>query len=248
MFDRYSQAATLRYWGLPFAARGLVDEASKTIGKSIDIFTALKQDEPNGFSEAYFAMHCYWIGDYERCLTSANRSLRLVEKAEVRRDVIRATRLQGFAQYGLRNFEEAHQKLVNSLEDARKVNFIHEEVYSLLGLARIDLVLKQYESAFQKLEGIWEIAERGPYPIFLADAYNIQGQIYQAIGDKAGAINAAKQAYSAAWCDGPPYAYHWGLQLASQILQELCADPPKLPDFHQPTNSESPKIDIDKLL
>jgi len=248
MADRYSQAATLRYWGLPFAARGFVNEATKTLGKSIDIFMALQQSEPGGLSEAYFAMHCYWIGDYERCLAAANRSFRLVEKSEVRRDVIRAKRLQGFAQYGLGNLEAAQELLVNSLETARKVNFIHEEIYSLLGLARINLALEEYEPALEKLDGIWELAERGPYPLFLADAYNILGRVSQAIGDIQRAIDAAKKAYSAAWCDGQLYSYHWGLKLASEILDELGEEPPNVPYFDQIQPADMVKLDIDSLL
>jgi hypothetical protein len=58
------------------------------------------------------------------------------------------------------------------------------------------------------LDEVWDKCERGPYPLFHADAFNVLAQIERDSGHKAEAIAAATQAYRQAWCDGPPFSYH----------------------------------------
>ena len=77
------------------------------------------------------------------------------------------------------------------------------------------------QPARELLDAVWEAAERGPYPLIHADAFNVLGQIELDEGKKDAAIEAAKKAYRLAWCDGPPFAYHWGLEKAKQHLKEL---------------------------
>lgn len=45
------------------------------------------------------------------------------------------------------------------------------------------------------------------------------------------AIAAATRAYVLAWCDGPPFAYHWCLITARDLLLEWGASCPVLPPF-----------------
>jgi hypothetical protein len=47
------------------------------------------------------------------------------------------------------------------------------------------------------------------------------------------AVEAALLAYALAWCDGPPFAYHWGLLAAEKHLAELGARKPELPPFNE---------------
>ncbi len=54
------------------------------------------------------------------------------------------------------------------------------------------------------LTDVWEAAEHGPYPLRQADAYNVLTEICLLEGNEVGAIEAATNAYRAAWCDGPP--------------------------------------------
>jgi hypothetical protein len=63
-------------------------------------------------------------------------------------------------------------------------------------------------------------------------------------GDKPGAIAAATNAYKAAWCDGPPYAYHWGLQKAKSHLAALGAPEPVLPPFDESKFEPLPEVEI----
>ena len=52
-------------------------------------------------------------------------------------------------------------------------------------------------------------------------------------------------AYQKAWCDGPPYAYHYGLQNAKRLLKELGAEAPNLPPFDPSKFEPMPEVEID---
>jgi hypothetical protein len=62
---------------------------------------------------------------------------------------------------------------------------------------------------------------------------NVLTQIERDQGNHAAAIAAATKAYTLAWCDGPPYAYHYGLINACKHLQELGVPEPPLPPFNE---------------
>ena len=82
-------------------------------------------------------------------------------------------------------------------------------------------------------EQIWEPAERGPYPLCQADACNVLAQLERSLGHRDSAIEAAMAAYRFAWCDGPPYAYHYGLINARRHLSELGVLEPQLAPFDE---------------
>ena len=58
------------------------------------------------------------------------------------------------------------------------------------------------------------------------------------------AIEAATKAYRLAWCDGPPFAYHWGLEKAKQHLKELGAPEPEMPPFDESKFEPMPEVEI----
>jgi hypothetical protein len=59
------------------------------------------------------------------------------------------------------------------------------------------------------------------------------------------AIEAATKAYQLAWYDGPPFAYHWGLEKARKHLQELGAPEPEMPPFDESKFEPMPEVEID---
>jgi hypothetical protein len=63
-------------------------------------------------------------------------------------------------------------------------------------------------------------------------------------GDKPAASSAAIKAYKAAWCDGPPYAYHWGLEQAKAHLAALGAPEPAMPPFDESKFEPLPEVEI----
>jgi len=98
--------------------------------------------------------------------------------------------------------------------------------------------------ARERLDEVWEPTEEGPYPLHQADAYNVLADICLAEDDKSGAIDAATNAYRAAWCDGPPWAYHWGLEKAKAHLQALGAPEPDMPPFDESKFEPLPEVEI----
>ena len=51
--------------------------------------------------------------------------------------------------------------------------------------------------------------------------------------------------FSLAWCDGPSYAYHWGLEAAKKHLDELGAPYPEMPPFDPSRYDPMPEVEID---
>jgi ATP/maltotriose-dependent transcriptional regulator MalT len=118
------------------------------------------------------------------------------------------------------------------------------ELSALITIAQLELAQGLSAEARARLDDVWEAAERGPYPLRQADAYNVLTDIALAEGDKPAAIDAATKAYRAAWCDGPPYAYHWGLVKAKAHLAALGAREPDMPPFDESKFEPMPEVEI----
>ena len=74
--------------------------------------------------------------------------------------------------------------------------------------------------------------------------YNLAADIAWAEGQNDAAIEAATKAYRAAWCDGPPWAYHWGLEKAKALLREFGAPEPDMPPFDESKFEPMPEVEI----
>ncbi|HVG28845.1 MAG TPA: hypothetical protein VM864_03910 [Pyrinomonadaceae bacterium] len=81
--------------------------------------------------------------------------------------------------------------------------------------------------------------------MFHADACNVLAQIERDAGERVKAVEAAGRAYRLAWCDGPPFAYHWGLEKARALLKELGAGEPEMPAFDESKFEPMPEVEID---
>jgi hypothetical protein len=55
---------------------------------------------------------------------------------------------------------------------------------------------------------------------------------------------AGTKAFRRAWCDGPPFAYHWGLEAARKHLTRLGAAEPVLPPFDESQFDPLPEVEI----
>jgi ATP/maltotriose-dependent transcriptional regulator MalT len=124
------------------------------------------------------------------------------------------------------------------------VNHVEEELPALVALAELRRRQGDLPAARELLDDVWESAERGPYPLFAADAYNMLAQIERDAGDHAAAVEAATKAYRSAWCDGEPFAYNWGLVAARKHLRELGAPEPPMPPFDESKHEPMPEVDI----
>lgn len=145
----------------------------------------------------------------------------------------------------LNDFNTAEERLHFALKQVRAVQVVEEELKILIALAEFYARKDEGEKAGEQLDDVWDYVEQGPYPIFHADALNILAQIEIEAGKKQTAIAAAAKALQKARCDGPPYAYHYGLQNAKRLLEELGAPEPEMSPFDASKFEPMPAVEID---
>jgi hypothetical protein len=97
----------------------------------------------------------------------------------------------------------------------------------------------------EHLDAVWDAAKRGPYPLLHADARNVLAEIEIAENNIPAAVVAATAAYRLAWCDGPPFAYDYGLKTARAHLADLGAFEPDMPPYDPSKHEPIEEIDIE---
>jgi tetratricopeptide (TPR) repeat protein len=258
--DRFQEAISLQWLGLDLAVRGLQSLSHHRGGlkamsdiamrRSLKILVARNHIQSEGLTIAYLGQAVLWRGDYFAARSLANRAWELSHHLRFERDFIRAAQLKGAAALGLGDFAMAEEWLHHALPRARAVNLVEQELPALVALAELERQRGKPELAREYLDDVWEGAERGPYPLFHADALNVLAQIERDAGNTDAAIKAATQAYEKAWCDGISadgktcYAYWWGLQKAKAHLDALGAPYPDLPPFDESKFEPMPDVEI----
>jgi tetratricopeptide (TPR) repeat protein len=212
--------------------------------RSVRLFTIRGAAQFQGVATAALAERSIWIGDVASGGILADRAWELAAIDRFERDFVRAAILQGRAALYQGNVARADERLHHALTRARASNVVEFELRALIAIAELELQRNRLAEARARLDDVWEAAERGRYPLRLADAYNVLAPIAIAEGDKPAAIYAAINAYKAAWCDGPPYAYHWGLQKAKAHLAVLGVPEPTMPPFDETKFSPLPDVEI----
>jgi tetratricopeptide (TPR) repeat protein len=241
----FREAISLYWLGLTLAARGAAEASEASLQRSLRMFVAQSHVQFEGVVTAYLAQRALWLGDPGAARTLANRAWELARSERYERDFIGAARLQGAAALALGDLTTADERLHHALTRARAVNLVEEELPALADLAELRRRQGDLKAARELLEDVWESAERGPYPLLHADALNVLAQIERDAGNHAAAVDAATKAYRLAWCDGPPYAYHWGLEAAKKHLRELGApEPTGLPPFDESKYEPMPEVEI----
>lgn len=243
--DRYQEAVSLSLLGLTLAARGLANESRSGLKRSLRLFIARSENQFAGVVNSYLAQRALWLNEFVGGLSFANRAWELAYVLSLERDFIRAARAQGVASLGLNNLTIADERLHHALTRARMVNFVEEELPALAALAELRRRQGDLKAARELLDDVWEAAERGPYPLIHADACNVLAEVERDAGNREAAAEAASKAYRLAWCDGPPFAYHWGLEKARALLKELGAGEPLMPAFDESKFEAMPEVEID---
>ena len=215
-----------------------------TLQRALRMFIAMNDKQGEGLTSFYLAQQALWCGVYAAARTYADIAWELAHFARYERDFIRAARVQGAATLGLSDFAAADERLHHALTRARQVNYVEEELPALIALAELRRREGKPDEARELLADVWDATERGPYPLFHADACNVLAQLERDAGNTDKAIEAATQAYRLAWCDGPPFAYHWGLEAARKHLRELGAPEPELPPFDPSKYEPMPEVEI----
>lgn len=242
--NRFQEAVSLYWLGLTLAARGLANESGPALRRSLHLFRALSQKQSEGIVNSFLAQSALWPGEFAGALSFANRAWDLAHVQNLEGDFIRAARAQGEAALGMSDFAAADERLHHALTHARMVNLVEEELPALVALGELRRRQRDVKAARELLNDVWELAERGPYLLFHADAFNVLAQIERDEGNTTAAIEAATKAYRLAWCDGPPFAYHWGLEKAKHHLKELGAPEPEIPPFDESKFEPMPEVEI----
>jgi tetratricopeptide (TPR) repeat protein len=243
--DHFLEFVSQRFVGLALAARGMVVDSGQALETARLVFAERHWTQGEGVAEAYLAQKAVWLGDAVAAHQHAARAWELARSDRAERDFIRAARLQGEAALALGDLPQGDERLRHALTRARTVEMVEEELPTLIALAELCRRQANPAAARELLEQAWEPAERGPYPLFHADALNVLAQIERDAGNTSAAIRAATEAYTKAWCDGPPFAYHWGLEKARAHLAALGAPEPALPPFDESKYDPMPDVEID---
>jgi len=160
----------------------------------------------------------------------AQMSMSVYQRSE--RFDVRLLFLHGSTMLELGKFEESSAMLLDSLTRARAINSGEDEVQTLIRLADLHARRDNLEAARELLEEVWEKVERGSLRLLHSDARNLEAAIELQAGNLEAAGAAAVRAFELAYCDGPPFAYHWGLLEAQAHLRSLSlADPLPVPSL-----------------
>jgi tetratricopeptide (TPR) repeat protein len=243
--NRFQEAIGLSLLGLTRAARGLANEMGSALRRSLQLFIEQTESQGECVVDSYLAQSALWLGEFAGALSFASRAWELAHVLNNEGDFIRAARVQGEAALGLNDLATADERLHHALTRARMVNRAEEELPALVALAEVRRRQGDLKAAREMLDDVWDAAEQGPYPLINADACNVLAQVERDAGEKVKAVEAAERAYRLAWCDGPPFAYHWGLEKARALLKELGAEEPVMPQFDASKFEPMPEVEID---
>jgi ATP/maltotriose-dependent transcriptional regulator MalT len=240
--DKSGERFCLRSIGLARATRGFVDgdvalHRSLRIGGDAHVLRF----------EGYLAQASLWRGDAVAARQYANRAWDLAKDTRLERDFIRAARLQGQAALALGDRDLAEERLHYALRRARAINHIEPELAVLAALAALHARRGDPARGREYLDAVWDAAERGPYPLLHADASNVLAEIEIHEGNRDAAIAAATAAYRLAWCDGPPFAYDYGLRTARAHLRALGAPEPEMPPYDASQHEPIEEIPIEPM-
>ncbi|MFN0214323.1 MAG: DUF4062 domain-containing protein, partial [Saprospiraceae bacterium] len=227
--ESFKEAVAWYSVGRILTIQGQIETPKAALEQSLEIFVRQKHLPGEGYANAALAQYYLLLCQPSEAQTYANRAWEVAYKVNLEQDLIGATCCQGQAALALGDYTIAHERLHQALIRSRAINFVQEELPALIALAELARQQGRQTEARDHLNDIWEYAFRGPYPLFHADACNVLCQIERDEGNTAAAIEAATKAYRLAWCDGPPWAYHYGLENAKKHLRELGAPEPEMP-------------------
>lgn len=238
------EGVSLGYLSNALCARNDKEHMVQASARSLQLFAKLRRTRAVGVAKALQANLALKQKDFATAAALAAESWAAAHIKRQERDFIRASCLQGAAALGQGCWDTAAERLQFALARARAVEFVEEELHSLIVLAELRYEQGRTDDARELLEEVWEPAEVGPYPLFHTDALNLLARIERDAEHRTAATTAATQAYRKSWCDGPPHAYHWGLQEAKQFLSELGASEPNLTPFDPSKYPLMPLVEI----
>lgn len=257
--ERFHEAVCWQWLAILLATRGDMTDARAKLEHAEKILSNLERSQALGLVYSFLAQCELWLGEPDAAQQRIDQAWHSAQKKQYERDLTRVKRLQGAValEQNARlaaelKSDDAEEKL-KSAEDnfnqallmARAVTHVREELESLIGLAEVERRRLSFGAARALLDDVAELAANGPYILSHADACNVLSQVERDAGNREAAVEAATRAYQLAWCDGPPFAYHWGLAKARALLLELGAEEPEMPPFDESKFELMPEVEID---
>jgi len=236
--------ASLMWIGRVLATRGAVKEAKVALQRSLRMSAEFED-----VVKSFLAELALWRGDFDAARSLANRAWEFAigNRYGAEAHAIFAACLQGTAALFTGDSSDlaiADERLRYALTRARACVLVEVELASLIATAQLRHQQCEPGEARKLLDQVWQAAKDGPYPISHADALNVLADLERHAGNKEAAVKAATRAFELAWCDGPPYAYHWGLKAARNHLAELGAAEPHLPAFDESKFDPMPNVHV----
>jgi tetratricopeptide (TPR) repeat protein len=243
-----NEPVPLGFLGLVLAVRGKQNDSELAFERIIRLEASA--GTPSGwFGYLNYAMSCLWSVQFARANTFAQKARAITgdegKNERWERLRLRSIWIQCMAALELGKSQEVEEDLLEALRNARELSQIGEEIPIRIGLAELRRRQGNLKVARELLDEVWEPAERGSFRLYHADAYNVLAQIERDAGRDEEAFQAATNAYRLSWCDGPPYAYHYGLQKAKAHLLALHRPEPILPPFDPAGREPLPEVEID---
>jgi hypothetical protein len=243
--NRFHEAVSVQFVGVALAIRGDTQGSEAALRRALRIFVHQRHRQSEGVTLAHLGRRALWLAQPLAARPLADRAWALAAVERNEYDFIFAARLQGAAALALGDAKVAEERLHHALARARACHCVDEELASLTALAELERRAGRPEHCRGLLDEVWELAERGPYRLLHADARNVLAQLERDAGDRAAAIDAAHRAFTLAWCQGPPWTYHFGLLEARQHLAAFQQPEPKLPPFDPSAFDPMPEVEID---
>ena len=243
--DDIHEAATCLALGETLSTRGETLMAECYLRRAGQLLNQQGHRQGEGVTSAYWAQLALHQGQVDEAHYLTDHAWRRASVDSHECDFIHAARLQGSAALQLDELTRANERFHHALGRARTAGYAAQELPTLIALAELHRRRNEPKTARELLDQVWLPAERGPYPLFHADALNVLAQIERDAGNHDNAVDAATHAFELAWCDGPPYAYHWGLEAARDHLRELGAPEPQLSPFDPAAHEPMPEVEID---
>jgi tetratricopeptide (TPR) repeat protein len=243
--DVVVEAFSLNVYGAIFSDRGLVNEASQVLGRALRICNTVDRPDVKLDVTYNLALQALRLGDIVSSQEHAGVADDLVLLKVDRRRMAYASVLQGIVASSMGDLVKAGEHLLEALALAKQADFLRSELRILVSLAEVRQRQGNFRAARELLGEVLGPAERAPYALILTDAYNVLARVERDSGNNAAAVEAATKAYRMAWCDGPPFAYHWGLEDARAHLRALGTAEPEMPPFDDYRYEPLPEVEID---
>jgi tetratricopeptide (TPR) repeat protein len=164
--------------GLLLAYRGEFVDLENELGKALESFTNLKNQQSQGIVWAYRAIRSILMSNADEALNAAKKARELADVGKLERDIIQAEYLIGAAHLMKGSSTEAEKHITESLTRDRKINLVEFEPDILLEFAKLQFHQDHKPKALKQAEEALQIADRCESLLKQADIHHFLAEFY----------------------------------------------------------------------